>query len=108
MAIPGLQELDALHANMCQAVGDPKRIQIMYALHERPRHVTALAEDLGLPQPTVSRHLGILKQRGVVIGERDGAAVIYSLVDDRIITVLDTMRQILRDVVEAQKDALNL
>lgn len=106
MAIPSIEELNLLHSKICQAVGDPKRILIMYTLHEQPRHVTALAQALAIPQPTVSRHLSILKQRTLVKTERDGAAVIYSLTDDRIITVLDTMRELLRDVLEHETSLL--
>jgi DNA-binding transcriptional ArsR family regulator len=50
----------------------------------------------------VSRHLAILKQRGVVISKRDGAAVVYHLADERMIHVLDMMRQLLRDVLIQQ------
>lgn len=106
MALPHLEELNLLHANICQALGDPKRLQILYALHEQPRHVTALANDLGMPQPTMSRHLRVLRQRGLVVTQREGPAVIYTLVDMRIIKVLDTMRAILRDVVAHQSDVM--
>lgn len=106
MSNPTLEELDLLHANICQALGDPKRILILYALHEQPRHVTALADDLGMPQPTVSRHLRVLRQRNLVNTERNGAAVIYTIQDDRIISVLDTMRGILRDSLAQQSDML--
>lgn len=106
MAIPTLDELSLLHEQICQAVGDPKRIQILYALFERPRHVTALADALDIPQPTVSRHLSVLRQRALVIAERDGAAVIYRLADPRIIQVLDMMRQLLRESLERRSNAL--
>lgn len=106
MALPTLEELSLLHENICQAVGDPKRIQILYALHEQPRHVSALAELLDMPQPTVSRHLAVLRQRALVITERDGAAVYYRLADSRIIDVLDTMRSLLRDALERQTNTL--
>lgn len=106
MGIPGIEELDVLHRHICQAVGDPKRIQILYVLHDAPRYVTAIAEALDLPQPTVSRHLAILKQRGLVISERDGPAMVYRLADTRIIEVLDTMRQLLRDVLTQQATLL--
>lgn len=102
MSPPTLDELNLLHANICQALGDPKRLLMLYALHKEPRHVTALAQDLDLPQPTVSRHLAVLRDRGLVQTERNGTAVIYSLTDDRMIRVLDTMRQVLRDVLEQQ------
>lgn len=90
-------ELELLHATICQAVGDPKRIQILYALHEQPRHVSALADMLNSPQPTISRHLALLRDRGVVIAERSGATVVYRLADPRIIEAIEIMRAVLRD-----------
>jgi len=106
MAIPPVEELNLLHGKICQAIGDPKRILILYALYEEPRHVTALSKALDLPQPTVSRHLGTLRERALVKAERDGAAVVYRLADDRIIMVLDIMRELLRDTLNTQNDAL--
>ena len=107
MASPTKRELELLHQNMCQAVADVKRMQIIYALHEQPRHVTALAKLLEIPQPTISRHLAILKQRGIVTKQREGATVVYHLTDDRIIDVLDTMRNLLRDVLLEKSNSLN-
>ena len=106
MENPTLEELNLLHANICQALGDPKRIFILYALHEQPRHVTALADALEMPQPTVSRHLRVLRERNLVSTERNGAAVVYTIKDERIINVLDTMRGILRDSLAEQSDIL--
>ncbi|GIK54847.1 MAG: winged helix-turn-helix transcriptional regulator [Chloroflexi bacterium] len=106
MVNPTLEELSLLHASICQALGDPKRILILYALDEEPRHVTALAEALNMPQPTVSRHLAVLRDRGLVQTERNGTAVTYALTDGRIIEVLNTMRQILRSVLEQQSGIL--
>ncbi|MCA9971358.1 MAG: winged helix-turn-helix transcriptional regulator [Anaerolineales bacterium] len=107
MSYPGIEELNLLHANICQALGDPKRIQILYALHNQPRHVTALAEELGMPQPTASRHLRVLRERALVTTERDGAAVVYYLADDRMIAVLDVMRQVMRSALARQADILS-
>jgi DNA-binding transcriptional ArsR family regulator len=103
---PQIEELNLLHAHICQALGDPKRIQILYALHEEPRHVSALAKALDMPQPTVSRHLAVLRQRALVTGERDGALVVYRLVEPRIIEVLDAMRILLRDSLARQSKVL--
>ncbi len=100
MDSPTLDELNLLHNNVCQAVADPKRILIMFALFERPRHVTALANDLGMPQPTVSRHLRVLRHTSLVFTERQGTAVVYSLADARIIDVVNTMRKIMTSSME--------
>lgn len=106
MDVPQIEELDLLHTNICHALGDPKRIQILYALHGEPRYVSALADDLGMPQPTVSRHLQVLRQRALVQTERDGQTVVYSLTDARVIDVLNDMRQILRDTLDRQANVL--
>jgi DNA-binding transcriptional ArsR family regulator len=95
-----VNEFSEVHADMCQALADAKRIRILYAIDEQPRHVTALARDLGLPQPTVSRHLRVLRQRCLVRGERDGSAVVYHLADPRVIEALDTMQAVTLDAVD--------
>ena len=90
-------EANLLHSECCQAIADPKRIRIVYALHERERNVSELADSLDLPQSTVSRHLKQLLNRGMVESRRDGPSVIYSLTDGRLIQALDIMRQVLAD-----------
>lgn len=106
MAIPSDNELALLHDHICQALSDPRRIQIMYALNESRRHVSAIADALGIPQPAVSRHLAVLRQRGLVSSGREGAAVFYYLADPHIIEILDMMRQLLRDTMDRQAGSL--
>jgi len=106
MNVPSLNELTLLNQNICRAVGDPKRMQIAYILHQEPQHVTAIAEALDLPQPTVSRHLAFLKQRALVEAQREGASVIYRLSDKRLIDIIDTMRLMLREMLNEQLDKL--
>jgi len=96
---PSLNELNMLHASICQALADPKRLQILYALAEQPSYVTALAEQLQMPQPTVSRHLRVLRAQSLVSTERNGPSVSYSLRDTRIIEALDLIRQVMVDAL---------
>ena len=105
MSLPRIEELNLLHANIFRALAEPKRILILYALYERPWNVSALAEFLGVPQPTISRHLRILHNQSLVVAEREGSSVVYHIADLRIIGVLDTMRQILYDS-NTQRSAL--
>ena len=90
-------EITELHAQVCSALADPNRILILYTLAESPLHVSALAQELEIPQPTVSRHLKILKDRGMVTSLRDGQIVIYTIRDKRVIEALDLMRGLLAD-----------
>lgn len=99
-----LQEIDLLYTQVCQGMGDPKRLAIMYALAHQPRYVGELAEELDLPQPTVSRHLKILRDRSLVESSREGNAVYYAIKDRRIIEALDTLRAMLRDRLAEQAE----
>lgn len=89
------QEINQLHAEICAGLADPKRILILYALHEKPRSVNELVELLDLNQPMVSRHLKVLRERGMVGTIRYGATVEYRLADERLIQALDLLRAVL-------------
>jgi ArsR family transcriptional regulator len=93
------QEVSQLEANLCSAFADPTRILILYALDERPRNVTDLAKELGLTQPTASRHLKVLRDHGLVHTSRQGASVTYELLDRRIIDALQILREVLRNTL---------
>ena len=96
------QEVNLLHASICQGLSDPKRILMLYALHERPMHVNELAEALHVPQPTVSRHLKVLRERQLVATRREGPSVQYSLADERVIDALDILRAVLLGTLSRQ------
>ena len=91
------EEVNRLHAQVCSGLADPNRILIIYSLSEGQRSVNDIAASLELPQPTVSRHLKILRERGIVRPERDGQTINYRLTDLRIIQALDLLRAILAD-----------
>ncbi len=107
MVQPQIEELNLLHAHVCQALGVPTRLQILYALYEEPMRVNALAEMLDTPQSSISRHLSVLRQRSLVLAERNGTEVTYRLADERLIEVLDLMRLVLRDALERQSNMLS-
>jgi ArsR family transcriptional regulator len=91
------QEVSQLEADLCYALADPTRILLLYALDETPRNVTELTQALNLTQPTTSRHLKILRERGLVRANRQGVVIQYELSDRRLIQALDLLRSVLRD-----------
>jgi DNA-binding transcriptional ArsR family regulator len=97
MTRPPESEIRELHAQFCQALADPTRIMLLYTLAEGPRNVGELATELKLSQPNVSRHLKVLRERGMVVATREGANVVYSLADKRVLKALDLMRELLGD-----------
>ncbi len=96
------EEVIRLHANICSGLADSNRIMIIYSLADVPHNVTDIASIVDLPQPTVSRHLKILRDRGIVRSERDGQTIIYSLSDKRIVQALDLLRATLGDLLTDQ------
>jgi len=96
------QEITALHAGICSALADPHRILILYALNEQPSNVSDLAREVGISQPAASRHLNLLRERGLVSAQRDGQSVIYTLTDGRVIQALDLLRAVLASKLKSQ------
>lgn len=97
-------EINQLHSQLCAGLADPKRILILYALAEKSLNVTELSEALDLPQPTTSRHLKMLRERGLVVATREGQSVYYEIVDRRVIQALDLLRSVLADLLSSQAD----
>jgi DNA-binding transcriptional ArsR family regulator len=68
--------------HLCQLfrlLSDKTRLQIVMLLASGERNVTSLCEELKLPQPTVSHHLGLLRMNRVIVNKRQGKQVIYAL-----------------------------
>ncbi len=66
-------------SQLFHAISDDKRQQILAHLEERPRCVSEIVDLFQLSQSAVSKHLGVLKNAGLVEGNRSGQNVIYSL-----------------------------
>jgi len=90
-------EITQLHAEICAGLADPNRIMILYTLSQHPRNVTELCNELNMPQPLISRHLKVLRERGMVTTKRQGTIIQYFLADKRLIQALDLLRAVMRD-----------
>lgn len=102
-----VQEINQLHADFCSALVDPTRLILLYALAEGSRNVSELTQELGQPQPTISRHLKNLRDRGLVVAARQGTMVQYSLADRRVIDALDLLRSIMRDGIQKRASLID-
>jgi ArsR family transcriptional regulator len=79
MSLPPLHP-DAI-AQVYRAAGEPVRARLLAELAHGERCVCHLHEALDAPQPTVSRHLAVLRRVGLVRARREGAWVHYALTD---------------------------
>ena len=101
-------EINELHAEICSALADPRRILMFYVLAEKPTNVSELADEVGISQPAASRHLKIMRERGLVQAIRKGQSVEYQLVDMRLIQALDLLRSVLRDQLQNRADLIQV
>lgn len=80
-------------SDVFNAIAEPRRRQIIELLARRgPLAVGALVLSLGLPQPAVSKHLGVLRQVGVVAVSQQGRERVYSLNAERLKSVHDWVK----------------
>ncbi len=76
--ISGTHHLSRL-ADVFRLLSDRTRLNLLLILSRGERNVTSLCEELRLPQPTVSHHLGLLRMSRLIVPRRDGKQVFYSL-----------------------------
>jgi DNA-binding transcriptional ArsR family regulator len=100
------QEIAELHAKLCSALADPTRLMLLYVLSETPCNVSELTQKLAVPQPSISRHLRVLRDGGLVRATRQGMAVQYELADHRVIEALDLLRAVLRNRIKYDADLM--
>ena len=74
-----------------RALSDPIRLEILNYLRSGEKCVCEIVPHLSLIQPLVSRHLKILKDTGLVRCRKDGTKRMYSIVDARILNVIDAL-----------------
>jgi ArsR family transcriptional regulator len=86
----GAERLD----QMLKAAGDGTRIRLLNLLRFGKICVSDLQEVLGLPQATVSRHLAVLRNAGLVMDSRRGTRIVYALVD-RNAPQIEALRELL-------------
>jgi DNA-binding transcriptional ArsR family regulator len=70
------QDLEPL-VGLFRLLSDKTRVRILLLLSEGERNVSSLCRELGLPQPTVSHHLGLLRSRNLITNRRSGKQVFY-------------------------------
>ena len=86
---------DKLQSEKCarflKALADPDRLQIIQCLQSGPKNVGQIARLLKREVANVSHHLGVLRQAGLVVDEKHGRFVSYSLAPDMVPATADVV-----------------
>jgi DNA-binding transcriptional ArsR family regulator len=98
------EEFFRLKAELCKTFADPTRLMIINELREGEKSVGDLVAELSAPQALISRHLAVLRTRGVVSARRNGVNIYYSLTNRRILEACDIVQGVLLDQVARNKE----
>lgn len=97
-------ELFKLKAELCKTFADAKRLAIINELRNGEKPVGELAQSLNIPHAVASRHLALLRNRGVVRPRREGTNVYYRISDPQIVAACDLVHQILLNNLTKSKE----
>lgn len=77
------------YSEIFKALAHPIRLKIVCGLIKKQEcNVTIMVEKLGIAQPTVSQHLNILKNAGVITGYKNGTQVCYKVTNNTAIKII--------------------
>ena len=84
-----------MHAELCKTLANPIRLELLGLLRDGGRSVSELTVLTGVAQATVSQHLAVLRQRGVVSTRKEGVNVHYEITNPKMIKACDLIREVL-------------
>jgi ArsR family transcriptional regulator len=78
-------------AEILKAIAHPVRLCIVKGLLSKECNVSHMQECLELPQSTVSQHLGILRAKGIIKGERNGLEITYRVINEDVKKIINAL-----------------
>ncbi|MCY3019493.1 MAG: metalloregulator ArsR/SmtB family transcription factor [Planctomycetota bacterium] len=104
---PSVQARYEARARIIKAMGHPTRLFIVDELAKGERCVNELTEMVGADMSTVSKHLSVLKNVGVIMDEKRGLQVFYRLRTPCIMKFFGCVESVMKTVAEESMAALN-
>lgn len=93
-----------IKANLFKGLAHPLRIRILEILSAAPEvSVTQMLDDMGLEASHLSQHLAVLRRYGLVVSERRGSVVFYSLAYPQVSELLRVARTLLAEVLDSSR-----
>lgn len=100
-------EIYRLYAEFCKTLSDANRLLIIAELSKGELSVSELTQRLELQQSNVSKHLGLMREHGLVNARRDGSTIYYSLSDRRIYEAISLLKAAQSDYLEKRRRLAN-
>ena len=84
-------------ASMFKAFCDENRLQILQLLRDGERCACSILDEMQITQPTLSHHMKILCDSGVVVGRKEGKWMHYSLSEDGLKNVMNYLNEFMKN-----------
>jgi len=78
-------------SDILKALAHPMRLRMVEGLMKDHCNVTKIVEKTGLPQSTISQHLGILKKAGILTPEKQGVQTCYHVTHPKIKNIIQML-----------------
>ena len=107
MAIKGKTKAFYLaRARVAKALAHPSRLMILEALRDRERCVAELTDLIRADQSTVSKHLAVLRNAGILEDRKEGSMSIYRLKCPCVLDVFSCVETVLKENLKSQAASL--
>ena len=94
-------------ANRFKVLSEPMRLQILHGLQKGEQSVSQMVSRLETSQPNISKHLRMLQEAGLVTRRQEGNTVFYSIADESIFEMCETVCGSLKIQAEEKVNALS-
>jgi len=98
--------LYTLHANICKALGNHSRIEIIDILNDKEMSFGELQEATGLLKSNLSQHLTVMVSKGILIQRKEGLNAFYRLSTIKVATACQIMREVLIENIKKHQDLI--
>jgi len=78
-------------SDILKALAHPMRLRMIEGLMKNHCNVTKIVEKTGLPQSTISQHLGILKKAGIITPEKHGVQTCYHVTNPKAKNIIQAL-----------------
>jgi len=95
-----------LHANICKALANPLRIEIIELIGEQEVSFNDLQAETGALKSNLSQHLSLMVSNGLLVQRRDGLKAYYKLSSEKIAIACRMMREILIENLNKQHEII--
>lgn len=96
-----------MQARLCQTLGSPKRLQILYALKDGEMTAGELARAVDTTTPNLSQHLALMREQGLVEARKEGLNMYYRLAMPEILGACEAVRNVLLKRLQGYQELLD-